>query len=71
MEPLFVARVLPDGTTSFTRTDRNSLGAVKTNISTYSPGGTVVLRTNIYVYAANQIDLLIATNALGRPGFQQ
>ena len=65
VEPLFVARVLPDGTTSITRTDRNSFGAVTNEISTYSTGGTVAFRTNIYVYATNQIDLLITTNALG------
>jgi RHS repeat-associated protein len=61
VEPLFVAQVLPDSTTRFTYSLRNSLGAVTTNISTYSAG----FRINIYVYAPNQVDLLIATNALG------
>jgi hypothetical protein len=50
--PLLVARVLPDGTTSFSRTDRNSLGMVTTNISTYSDSGSVLFRTNIYTYSA-------------------
>ena len=59
--PLFVARVLPDSTTSFTRTDRNTLGNVITNISTYSGG----FRTNIFGYDSNGIDLLTATDALG------
>jgi YD repeat-containing protein len=65
--PLFSARVLPDGTTSFTRTDRNSFGAITNEISTYSltAGGTVLLRTNIYVYDATGVDLLAQTNALG------
>jgi RHS repeat-associated protein len=63
--PLFVARVLPDGTTSFTRTDRNSLGAAIDEISTYSANGSVALRTNLYNYAANGIDMLAVTNALG------
>ncbi len=65
VEPLFVARVLPDGTTSFTRTDRNSYGAVVTNVSTYTSSSGVALRTNIFTYAANQQDLLTQTNALG------
>src|ERR1051325_1678289 len=63
--PLYTARVLPDGTTSFTRTARNSFGAVTTNISTYSVSGTVLLRTNISAYASDGIDLLTVTNALG------
>jgi RHS repeat-associated protein len=65
VEPLYVARVLPDGTTSFTRTDRNTFGAVTNNISTYTASGSVAYRTNLYTYAANGIDLLITTNALG------
>ena len=65
VNPLFEARVLPDGTTSFVRTDRNAVGAVITNISTYTVNGTNSFRTNVYVYGPNQIDLLITTNALG------
>jgi RHS repeat-associated protein len=65
VEPLFVAQVLPDGSTRFTCSLCNSLGAVTNQISTYSSGGSVLLRTNIYVYDPNQIDLLITTNALG------
>jgi RHS repeat-associated protein len=59
--PLFVARVLPDGTTSFTRTECNAWGNVITNVSTYSGG----FRTNIFGYNPNGIDLLTVTNALG------
>jgi RHS repeat-associated protein len=65
VEPLYVAQVLPDGTTRFTRSLRNSLGAVTNEISTYSAGSGVAFRTNIYVFDPNQIDLLITTNALG------
>jgi RHS repeat-associated protein len=67
VNPLFVAQVLPDGSTHFTRTDRNSIGAVTNEISTYSltAGGSVLLRTNIYVYDATGVDLLAQTNALG------
>src|SRR2546426_135866 len=63
--PLFVARVLPDGTTWFNRTDRNSLGSVTTNIGTYSVGGNTYLRTNLFTYATNDVDLLTDNNALG------
>jgi RHS repeat-associated protein len=59
--PLLVARVLPDGSTSFTRSDRNSYGAVTTNISTFSGG----LRTNISTYATGDIDMLTSKNAYG------
>jgi RHS repeat-associated protein len=61
--PLFAAQVLPDGSTRFTRTDRNTLGLVTTNVSTYGAGST--LRTNIFTYATNNIDLLTVTNAIG------
>lgn len=62
--PLFVARVLPDGTTSFARTGRNSFGAVTNDVNTYSVGGAVLLRTNAYRYDASGINLIAATNAL-------
>jgi RHS repeat-associated protein len=67
IEPLFAARVLPDGTTSFTYSLRNSIGAVTNQVSTYSltAGGSVLLRTNVYVYDATGVDLLAQTNALG------
>jgi len=63
--PLFTARMLPDGTTAFTRTARNGFGAVTNEVSTYSIGSTVYFRTNSFAYAANEIDLLSATNSLG------
>lgn len=63
--PLMFAQVLPDGTTSFKKEDRNSLGYITDEIETYSTGGSVLLRTNFYGYAANSIDLITTTNALG------
>lgn len=63
--PLFGALVLPDGTTRFTRTERNALGAVTNEISTYTSNSVAALRTNTYTYATNLIDLVSATNALG------
>ncbi len=64
VEPSFIAQVLPDGSTRFTRLLRNTQGATTNEISTYL-AGSGTFRTNTYVYAANQIDLLAATNALG------
>lgn len=63
--PLCVAQILPDGTTKFVRTMRNSYGAITTNVATYSVGSTVALRTNVFVYSTNDIDLVAVTNALG------
>ncbi len=50
---LFIARVLPDGSTNYAHTDRNFLGAVTTNVSTYSVGAGVLLRTNISAYSTD------------------
>jgi RHS repeat-associated protein len=64
--PLIKARLLPDGTTWFEHNDRNQLGYIGTNISTFSTNTTVALRTNLFSYdAIFAIDLITATNALG------
>ena len=64
--PLYVAQVLPDGTTFFHRYDRNSFGNVLTNINTYTSNGSNALRTNIFEYnSTNGIDLIATTNANG------
>src|SRR6266542_2292981 len=53
------ARVLPDGSTWFERSVRNSRGANTNLVSTYSAAdGSVALRTNVYIYAGNEIDLV-------------
>ena len=65
INPMFVAQVLPDGTTRFTYSLHNSFGAVTNEISTYTVNGTNSYRTNTYVYDPSGIDLLITTNALG------
>ena len=64
--PLFVANVLPDGTTSYVRSERNSLGNVTNQVSTYSLGGTVYQRTNSLGYATNLIDVITVTNEFVR-----
>ena len=67
MLPLFVASVLPGGTSHFVREDRNNLGLPTRTVETWSAsaGGTVLLRTNTFTYSTNSIDLLAANNALG------
>jgi RHS repeat-associated protein len=63
--PLFVTHVLPDGTTSFVRRERNSIGNATNEISTYSSAGAVAIRTNSFSYDPTAgIDLITATNAL-------
>ncbi len=61
--PLVRAEILPDGTTAFAYTPRNSFGWVGTNVATYGVG-TPSLRTNIFTYSTNAIDVLTVTNAL-------
>ncbi len=56
--PSIVAQVLPDGTTRFTHYARGVHSEVTQEISTYSAtNGAVALRTNTFIYAANDIDL--------------
>ncbi len=58
--PLFVARVLPDGTSWYQRTARNDRGWVTNQVSTYTKtDGTVGTRTNTLTYAANNIDMAL------------
>jgi YD repeat-containing protein len=40
------------------------VGAITTNVSTYGVGSSTRLRTNIFTYSTNLIDLLTITNAL-------
>jgi RHS repeat-associated protein len=60
-EPLFVGQILPDGSSAFVRTERNALGRIVRTVATYHGG----LRTNLFNYDSNGIDLLSTTNALG------
>jgi RHS repeat-associated protein len=63
--PSFVAQILPDGTTRFERMQYNTNRFVTNQISTWTLNGTNALRTNILTFAANNIDLVSVTNALG------
>jgi RHS repeat-associated protein len=62
----FTALVLPDGTTRFSHYGRNLYGQVTNDVSTYSqPSGAIGLRTNVFTFATNNIDLLLHTGPLG------
>ena len=63
--PKITARVLPDGSTWMKRVLRNDFGLATNEVSTYSGPSEVALRTNVYRYAANMLDLVAVTNALG------
>ncbi len=58
--PGVVARVLPDGSTWYQWTRRNSWGQPTNIVETYTqPNGTIGLRTNHFVYAANGLDMVL------------
>jgi RHS repeat-associated protein len=62
--PRFEARSLPSGQASFIYYQRNTLGYATNTISTYNnPAGDLLVRTNVALFAGNQIDLLAVTNA--------
>jgi RHS repeat-associated protein len=57
--PSFVAKLLSDGSTTFTYSLPGEYLRVTNEVSTFSePDGSVGLRTNEFIYAANGIDLL-------------
>jgi RHS repeat-associated protein len=57
--PSFVAQVLPDGSTHYSYSLRGPHLNVTNEISTYTAlDGSVALRTNVFIYAANAVDLV-------------
>jgi YD repeat-containing protein len=56
--PSLVIKVLPDGSEWYQQYQVDQFGNRTNIISTYSSGGSVLTRTNRYVYAANGVDLL-------------
>ena len=63
--PSVVARVMPDATTWYEYSERNSLGKATNVIEKWVTGGNPFYRTNKFLYATNAIDLLAHTNAAG------
>jgi RHS repeat-associated protein len=63
--PLCFARVLSDGSTTATRNERNSWGSPVASVVTYSIGTGTLQRTNAFTFAADDIDVVSLTNALG------
>jgi YD repeat-containing protein len=65
MLPSVAARVMPDATTWYQYFVRNTNGLPTQLAEVWLSSGTVNTRTNNFVYAANNIDLVAWTNALG------
>jgi RHS repeat-associated protein len=64
--PQMIAWKLPNGDKRFVRSERNLIGNATNKVETYTgAGSTVAVRTNTMTYAANNIDLLVLTNAAG------
>jgi RHS repeat-associated protein len=58
--PTLIIKVLPDSSESYVLNQLDQWNNRTNVVTTYSANGTVLLRTNSYVYAANGIDLLMA-----------
>lgn len=66
MLPRLTAWKLPNGESSFTYYQRNGFGLPTNTIETWDDtAGTLRLRTNTFIYATNNLDLLVVTNAAG------
>ncbi len=63
--PSVVARVMPDGTTWYQYAQYTTNGLPTLAAEKWARGNTAFFRTNFYLYAANNVDLVAATNALG------
>jgi len=58
--PSLEIKVLPDGTDWIQSNQTDSFGNKTNIVSSYSVNGTVLMRTNVYIYASNGADLLQA-----------
>jgi RHS repeat-associated protein len=66
IQPRFAAWKLPNGESRFFYYLRNHLGHATNSVETYNdPQGNLKVRTNAFVYAANNFDLQSVTNAAG------
>jgi RHS repeat-associated protein len=63
--PAVIARVMPDGSTAYQYNQLTSIGKATNVIEKWVSAGSTLYRTNSFGYAANGIDLLTVTNALG------
>jgi RHS repeat-associated protein len=63
--PSVIARVMPDASTWYQYFTRLTNGLPTSVTEVWMGSGTVHSRTNVFVYAANNIDLVAWTNALG------
>ncbi len=63
--PAVIAQVVPDTSTWYQYFQRTSIGKATNVVEKWVSGGSTFYRTNSYGYAANGIDLVTTTNALG------
>jgi RHS repeat-associated protein len=63
--PSLEIKVLPDGSQWYQKFVPDQWGNFTNTIETYSSGGSVLTRTNTYVYSANGVDLLQTIRADG------
>jgi RHS repeat-associated protein len=63
--PSVIARVMPDGSTWYQYFIRNTNGLPTRMTESWMGGGSVHTRSDSFVYAANNVDLVGWTNALG------
>ena len=59
------AWVMPDGRTTYRQAQYSSNGLFMQIIDKWVNANTNCFRTNLYGYAANGVDLIVVTNALG------
>ena len=64
IQPTVIARVMPDGSTSYQYFERLTNGLPTKAVDKWQSGGSAQYRTNTYLYAANNVDLVASTNAL-------
>jgi YD repeat-containing protein len=63
--PSVIARVMPDSSTWYQYSEYNSIGKATSTVEKWNEGAATLLRTNLYAYAANGIDRIAWTNAMG------
>ncbi len=63
--PAVTARVMPDGSTWYQYSQRNTLGHVTNSVEKWCDGGATLFRTNVFLYAPNEVDLIGHIDAMG------
>ncbi|MCC7375420.1 MAG: hypothetical protein IT581_12265, partial [Verrucomicrobiales bacterium] len=60
VQPAVVARIMPDGSTTWSSFERNPMGMVTRQIDKWTSGGVALYRTNLFYYdSGNAVDLVL------------